>query len=157
MKTDNGSHPPEYWAEVTANEMVEVEGKHEEGLALKAEIQKVLETAYVMILADEKAGMEGDSTKLFDPIIPSDLVLADIVEQIVTAGTAKGWGDHFQSPRVQSYLRRVLKQHLVNAKDIERRWFADRNPNKPDVKTYKEFRARRGPMNVHLEAERSRR
>jgi hypothetical protein len=143
LTTDGGPHSATKWAAHTAGQIIEVAASASgeqalDGRRLELEVMDILEHHHGMVQEREKAKLasgEHDFDHVHDPNEHVDLT--GIVEAICDAGKKTKWADHFSKPETVDYIRRVVGVDLATNMQIERFWYADRNPEDHKAKAYK--------------------
>jgi hypothetical protein len=133
--TNHGTHPPEKWAELSADQIVEISphappGVQVEGNAFRDELVQLLVAAHDGLLKFEQEQLDKHGAARFsEPIDPDESQLVNsTVQAIVTLserfshfdGTT--FGEHYRRPDRMAYLRRVLANNFATQIDIERSW-----------------------------------
>lgn len=153
MITNGGPHPPDKWAEMTANQIVQVSPTADSPMAiaaraLEAKIKDALEGHHARVQTIERDLLDKDEERLAAMIDPSrHLDIA--VKAVVDAANGTMWQTHFAEPQIQEYVKRLLAQHFATVMDIERDWFARRHPHKAICKAYRTARDAHGAAHVH--------
>lgn len=146
MITNGGPHPPDFWAQATAEHIAPIApsmtgARRLAALALQARIQEALTPHHQAVQDTERGKIAADPERLLAPVDPEphlDAALAAI--QAAAAGTE--WEAHFRDPAVVETIRREIGIHFATAQHIERSWHADRNPALPAAVA---FRAQHHP------------
>jgi hypothetical protein len=157
--TNNGSHPPDKWAELTANNILNLVEISEDvtddpvllsarsaGRRAKANLLPVLfnifeeefdrvQKAECKCLKDH--GHEHLTSKC-DPAADA----AAILKRVQLALSSTPFGEHFAKPEAEDVLRRMIAQYVGNVMHIERSYHADRHPDTDEAKA---FRAKHHP------------
>ena len=143
--TDDGPHPPEAWAEVTANEIIRIGSQSPEALlreadAFKAKLIEILTVHHGRVQAGERGAIqEHGHARLGHDIEPMQHVDEDPVQEIVNAAKGTSFAGHFAKEETQEYLQRLLANHFATAMHIERSYHADRNPRAKEVKAFRDM------------------
>lgn len=155
MKTDGGPHSAAYWASAMAKELVAdpspnaSQSDRDAIEAVRSALVSVVEPLYVAMLSDEGLKLNSDPERLLKGITPTDVMVDDWVAQISATTDGTAYAAHFRSDRVQDYLKRVVRQHVVTARDVARGWFADDYKGDPDlVQAYRTAKAKHGVLAV---------
>lgn len=147
MVTNGGPHPPDYWAETTANQIVTFDTtdpsspRVQAGRALVKKIEAVLTAHHETNINGERAALkEHGHARLMhankaDEHI--DCSLDDIVGEVVAAADGTEFAAHFARSDVKVYLRTLIGSHFQSAQRIERSWHADKHPDTDEAKTFK--------------------
>jgi hypothetical protein len=149
MATDGGSHPPDVWAQVTAEHIAPVlpdmsGNQRKLALALQLKIADVLEPHHKRVQDDEKGRLTADTAHIMVPPDP-EAYLDKAVADVVAAAAGSLWEANFQKPEFQSLIRLEIGTHFATAQHIEKSWHADRNPAHPAAI---EFRTQHHPAPV---------
>lgn len=133
MVTDGGPHSAEDWAEVTADQIIDIastapETRVQEALAFRSKLIGILTGHHGKVQESERSAIQSaGGDRLIAALDPSEHV-EDPVKEIVAAAAGYSFADHFKKPETQGYLRRVLGSHFATSMNIEREWHARRNP-----------------------------
>jgi hypothetical protein len=149
MATDGGAHPPDVWAQVTAEQIAPVlpdmsGTQRKQALALQLKIADVLEPHHKRVQDDEKVKLTADTAHIMAPPDPT-AYLAKAVADVVAAAVGSPWEANFQKPELQDLIGREIGSHFATAQHIEKSWHADRNPMHPAAI---EFRTQHHPAPV---------
>lgn len=147
MITNGGPHPPDFWAQATAEHIAPIAptmtgSRRLDALALQARIQGALTPHHDAVQQAERAAIAADPNRLmagYDPEQHVDEALA----AVVAASVGTEWEAHFHDPAVVDVIRREIGAHFATAQHIERSWHADRNPTLPAAVA---FRAQHHPV-----------
>jgi hypothetical protein len=133
MVTDGGPHPPEMWAEATADQIIDIsaqapESKLQEAREFRTKLVTILTGHHDMVQQHERGKLvERGAAHLTTEIDPSQHV-DDPVADVVAASRGYSFEAHFAKPEVQDYLRQTIGNHFATAIHIERSWHADADP-----------------------------
>lgn len=140
MVTNGGPHPPEKWADISAAQimsMIQIAPTADPSVMiarreLELKLFKVLVVLHAQNQNAERAALKKAGDKhLANPLrlsveLPAKLATAEIVK----AARGSPFATHFEKPEAQQHIFNVIGQHFTDAADIERKWYADRNPTK---------------------------
>ena len=137
LKTDNGPHSVEDWAEATSGFIFTIaEGMTDErkssALKLQAAVVDILEKHHEAVQAGERLFIETDAYHGANDLnIHQHTDLDEAVSEIIAAGQATPWVAEFSHPDMPTKIRDILISHLATNAQIERSWHADNNPDHP--------------------------
>jgi len=168
MITNNGVHPSDRWAAMTASEICDLIQINEtsaspEAIAarkakprLELDLADLLETFHANVQKHEREllAAHGDA-HLVTPLDPSAGEVdtpQEVVAEIVKIAAKTPFGAHFALPQVQEVVRGIVDHHFALSIDIERSTWADKNPDSETAKAYRLARNDHGPRLVHLHA-----
>ena len=142
MVTDEGPHPAETWAEVTADQIIRISESAPEGLISEA---RVFRERLVLILTGHHDRVQqherGQIAEAGHARLQHDLDAAGHIDgplaEIIEAAGATSFADHFQKLEIQQYLRDLLHSHFATSMFIERSWHADRNPETSEAQAFR--------------------
>jgi hypothetical protein len=138
MVTDGGPHPPEKWADISAAQimsMIQIAPTADpSAMIAKRELElalfKVLRRLHEQNQEIERETLKKRGASYLQT--PLDVVLRVIVKtavtEVVNAARGSPFAAHFEKPEVQAHIYNIVGQHFTDAADIERKWYADRNP-----------------------------
>lgn len=119
MITDHGTHPPEFWAQVSAEQICPISdnvtgARRIAALKLQAEIAVALEAHHTSLHEEEHAALAADSTYHLEEVHPDNCVdLADkALADIQAAAVGTEWQEHFnfvmeEPDWLEDYLAKV--------------------------------------------------
>lgn len=130
MITNGGAHAPDYWARVTASQIIKIGGQApaatlRDAEKLEQKIIEILTPHHAKVQEHEKNAIASDG-----PACQAHLHVDDPVDEIIEAAQGSTFADHFNRPEVRDYLARVVHEHFRTSMDIERSWHADRQAAK---------------------------
>jgi 23S rRNA U2552 (ribose-2'-O)-methylase RlmE/FtsJ len=130
MITDNGSHPPEFWAQVTAEQIAPIAedmtgARRFAALSLQAKIAEALIPHHEKVQADESTRLTADARHK-DREVHLDQIdsahLDEVISDIVEAATGTEWEDHFKDAAVQKQIRFEIARHFASVQHVARSW-----------------------------------
>jgi hypothetical protein len=127
MITAEGKHPPEKWAELISDEIVDIsadaeETKMKEAMNFKGEIAAAL-VKHVRAMTDhEQEQIQAGNHDLDLPYETEDYA-ADVVDEICGLAKGKSFEAHFQKPDIQVRLSACINRNFKSAKLVERHHF----------------------------------
>lgn len=145
MITNGGVHPPEKWAVVTANEIIQVatdatSQQAMDGRKLELRIIEILEKHHAKVQTHERGKIkEHKHQRLVQVLDPTEHVPAAL-EEIIQASAGTSFEAYFAGKK--DYLTLLLSQHFATNMHIERSQYADKIPDHPNSKAFKEKPAR---------------
>jgi hypothetical protein len=147
--TDGGVHPPETWAEVTANQIIDISRTAkgallEEAEGFRSRIVQALVGYHRLVQEYEREQLSKDDRHMLSKLDPTPHI-DDPVEDIVRLGRGTSFAQHLAKPETQDYLRRLVGGHFCTVMHIERLAHADQNKDHPHRRTYKEMHGLRVP------------
>jgi hypothetical protein len=115
--TDNGTHPPEKWAEVIADDLIQIEPtasaeSAQAGLALRHAMIAELIPVFADAQAAEREGRHGQECHC-SPHVDA------LSEAVKRAANKSPFGKHFRQPHVLERIRTVCGIHTETAMQIE--------------------------------------
>jgi len=144
MITNGGPHKSAFWAEKTAELIVEIADhvageKRGAAVKLQAAIIDILEGHHRTVKHGERASIaQTGHDRLGHNLDCSDHVAVDdVVTEIINAAANTAWADDFAKDETREHLRNLLESHFHTSMLIERSWHADRNPNAPQAQAFK--------------------
>lgn len=98
MKTDGGAHPPEFWAQVTAEHIAPISDdmtgqRRFAALALQGKIAAALEPHHTKVQADEATKLKADSAHAHNPPNPEEY-LDEALQALQDAAKGTEWEAH---------------------------------------------------------------
>jgi hypothetical protein len=126
--TNNGPHPPDVWAAITAAQIIQIapRAQNGQGSALQLEILGILETAHKCAQETERALLaERGAARLDEPLDPRDYIALAMLG-ILRAAEASEFAEHFAQDHVRDYLYQLLGNHFATTMNIERQWHVAR-------------------------------
>jgi hypothetical protein len=148
LVTDDGPHPPEKWAEVTADHIIAISEQAEETKVVEAQrfrekLVDLLTRLHDSTQKNERGQLEAEGVgRLAAELDPGEEDLEGPAGEIIQLAAGFSFEDHFQKPETKEHLKNVLRSHHASQVFIERSWHADRNPDSPEAK---EFHAKYHP------------
>jgi hypothetical protein len=142
LVTDDGPHPPEEWARITASQIIDIasttpETRLHEARAFETRVVEILTGHHALVQERERGGLKTEGPeRLTNEIDTSDHV-PDAVDDIMTAARGTSFASHFAKPEVRAYIERLLHEHFHHAMHIERQWHADAHPDHPHARAFK--------------------
>lgn len=143
MVTNGGPHPPGMWAEVTANDLVQIsptapDDRRAEAEAFKARLVEVLTGFHQTVQDKERAALlaDGDS-RLGEPIEGDEFLDHAMLDRIVAIAKGTIFEEHLSITPTIQYVRQVLEHHFHRSMHIERSWWADRNPDGENARAFR--------------------
>ena len=145
MITNGGPHPASKLAAATVQQLIEISpGASPKdqvfGAELKARFQVLLESRFKAAQKDEQNHLKDDPKRLLEKMSPDDAFVREIVAEMLTLTSGTEYMEHFLQPNVQEYMRNVIRQMFKISNEVERGWFADRNPETAEAREFQEKR-----------------
>ena len=142
--TNDGPHPASKWADVTANAILNLiiiePTAPPDAAAQKASLAVYLRTT-LMSLHDTAQKSEDAALSVNSSHInasPDFVAYADQAVGAIQNLTVNSlFEPHFRRPDVMDYVRTVCARHFLDSMDIQRKWFADKNPTDVNVIAYR--------------------
>lgn len=155
MITNGGPHPAFKLAQMTVDQLVQInDGASEEarlaGESLRGMMALVLEKHHGMFQLDQRKKLKEDPALLSGKVTQVSNAVEEALKELLTVVADTPFADHFAKADIQEYVRGVVTRLFNINADIERSWFADRNPDLPEAKTFKQVRAAR-EQDIHPE------
>jgi hypothetical protein len=146
MITNGGAHPPELWAQATAQHIAPINPKlsgrrYSAALELQLAIAAALEPHHGNVQTIEKGKLTADPAHLLTDLDPEPH-LDDVIKVILAIAKGTEWEAHFARADVQAAIRLEVGVHFATSQHIERSWHVDRNPDHPHAAAW---RARHHP------------
>jgi hypothetical protein len=166
MITNGGTHPADKQAAMTAKRIMDLIQIDENSNSPEATAARKAKPRLELDLADKLEELHEYSRtyevkKLEEK---GDARLAKAID--VTGMPEKAWdavsalfanspfAEHFKQPHVQEVVKYIVEGRMESAADDERSWHADRNPDGPHAKRYREAKiARQGDAMAALQAQ----
>ena len=151
MITNGGTHPPEKWAEQSADQIIDaiqleptyvayeaaLQGKN----LLRDKVRDALVGLHGQVQSKERGYLQASSGHLAEPLDPSDHI-DEALAAVNAAIAGSMFASHYAKPDTQLYIKNVLASHFSSSMHIERSWHADKNPDDANAKA---FRAQHHP------------
>jgi len=131
MITDGGPHPPDKWAQVTTQTILDdiTANAPQTGVGEAQDFRRALEELLTdhhgAVQSHERRALEADMAHLATPLDPAPH-LERTVQAIVALARQCSFAGYFERPETQEYLRRTIGTHFATAMHVERAWRADR-------------------------------
>lgn len=141
LVTDNGSHPPEKWAMLSAEIIFPTDGIEDESRVLLARsTQLAIANALLPIYTTTQDGawdaLSADpGAALAEPINPTNPTEAALVA-VLAAVAGTPWEDHFADQAVQGAVLSEIGSHVATVIRIERDWAVNDFAEDPGVQAY---------------------
>lgn len=137
MITDGGAHPPDLWATVTSNQildLVQVDAGSASPAAVEARIAKEeLRAKMLRFFTQEHAAVqigERDAckkdVKRHRAVLDPSAHLDGCRDGICALFNGTPFAQHFAKPEVEAVVHRIVGQHFANVMHIERRYAAQK-------------------------------
>ena len=141
MITNYGTHPPESWAQVTAEHIAPISvgltgPRYIAAMKLQMAITEALTPHHEAVQHHERAKLAESSDHLLTNLDPEPH-LEGAIQAILAAAKGTDWEAHFAKPEVQAVIRQEIGAHFATAQHIERSWHVDRNPGHPHARTWR--------------------
>jgi len=141
MITNGGPHPPESWAQVTAEHIAPIAvglagTRYVAAMKLQMAITEALTPHHQAVQHHEREKLAGDPAHVMTDLDPS-AHLDVAMQAIIDAAAGTEWEAHFAQPDVQAVIRQELGAHFATAQHIERSWHVDRNPAHPHAAAWR--------------------
>lgn len=145
MATSGGAHPPALWAEVTADQVIDISAQAEatkiaEARAFRSKLVVLLTDFHDRVQRHERSALavgDGVDRLLLEEIDPFEHLNDDVVRDIVTLAASYSFAGHFKLTDTQGYLTRLLGNHFSTVKYIERSICADMHADHPSAKRFR--------------------
>lgn len=139
LRTENGPHPADAWAMVTAQQIVDYDqqlstDKLAKAQELREQVARVLQPHFEKVQTEEQSKLAADSAAIASPLV---IEIADAVGEVLAKLIESLWADHFKRPEVQDVVRDTIQRNMNTIAYIERSWHADRNPDHPAVAAFR--------------------
>lgn len=143
MITDNGTHSPATWAEMSASQigdLIKIDEKSNSEAALEArrakarllpKIEDALLGHHEAVLSHERTALDSHGVQRYahsldiGQHVPG--TLDEAIDAVVEVAAGSPFEAHFRRPETQEFLRRMLTEHFASAIDVERSQHADDN------------------------------
>ena len=141
MITNNGPHPPDVWAQASAEHICpigpDVTGERRiAALVLQAAIQTALEKHHAQVMQDEKSKLVANPARMLEAVDGADYT-NDAMAAIQVAAHGTDWEAHFVDPAVHDQVLTELERHFSTVQHIERSWHADKNAHLPEAAQFR--------------------
>ena len=135
MVTNGGPHPPDFWAQATAEHIAPINPdmtgqRRRLALRLQAAIEDALLPHHTTVQEAERSALSADAAHMLTPLDPEPH-LDEAVAAVQAASKGTEWEAHFLDPEVVAEMRQQIGIHFATAQHIERSWEADRDPSHP--------------------------
>lgn len=149
MVTNFGSHAPDKWAAESAAQIVDIIQIEPTSIvfdtmsAAKTKLQDDLEVALIAshgtVQDHEGAALDKHGHDRLDhPMAPEADHLDEAVAAVQAVADKSMFSQHFRKPEVVSFVRSTLGSHFASVRQIERSWHADKNPDHPKAKAFRD-------------------
>lgn len=137
LVTNGGPHPSDKWAALAANkiaDLVQIDENSSTELAAAARKSKprfaialadVLEPVFDDVMGAERSGVDAGTITLRHQPFSVDAFIDGAVRSIADAATETPFSGHYADHDVQFVIRNILKQHFIDAANIQRSWSLD--------------------------------
>ena len=132
MITPEGKHPASKWAEIAADEILEIsdnapETKVREAKEFREKLVSSLTLHHQNMMDHEQSEL---SAGLTDPNLPykTEDYAADVVDEIIDLAQGYSFSEHFEQPETHAYLTEVCNRNFKSAKLVERSHFNAEQP-----------------------------
>lgn len=170
LVTDDGPHPPEKWARVTANLIMGNVGRRSKSVTLhdaqafEEKLLALLTNHHGRAQRHERAAIETEGTERLAGSIDTSGHIPDAVDDIIALAKGTSLDEYFSRSEevvvnddgttttvlsTRDFLERLLHQHFHNVMHIERSWHADSVPDHPQAKAFRD--ASLGPPPASVE------
>jgi hypothetical protein len=143
MVTNSGAHPPEFWAQVTAEHVAPISTnmtgeRRLAAMALQGAVQRALVPIHADVAERERmrVAASGDGRAMLDPYDPNPNV-ANAVAAVQAAAKGTEWEDHFNDADVVAAMSQEICSHFATSQHIERSAYADRYPTSPGAAAFR--------------------
>ena len=147
MITNGGTHPPEKWAEQTAEQLVDViqieptypnyEVALQDKNVLKGKLMEAMVKHHGNVQDRERDQLKASSERLTHDLAPHQSHLEETLADVNAVFQASQFSAHFAKPEVQQFVRSTIASHFASAMHIERSHHADRNPDDQHAKAFR--------------------
>lgn len=144
IKTDGGSHPPETWANITADEilgLIQLGPTASQDIVdakanLRPKLVAIFTQSHTELQNSERAALGKSHKRMNAACDPRPHIEAPLTE-FKTIIKDTPFAEHFANPEVLEVVGRMIGHHKATAIHIERSWHADRNKNSPEAKAFR--------------------
>lgn len=158
MITDGGPHPPEFWAQVMAEEIMDLAQsgltpwnipdepqtpvrnadpmRSSQALRLQAGLLEALTPHFDGCITAEREKLQEDMAHLLSELGAPEHA-ANSVKSVHQTLDGSLWHGHFAAEDAERFLYEYLHRNLRSAQHIERSWHVDRNPEHEHAKAWK--------------------
>jgi hypothetical protein len=146
MITNGGPHPPEKWASVTAQKIIDISANapdalYREARAFQAKIEELLVGHHRLAQEHERVALATEGPDRLVTELDTGAYVPDALDDILAAARGTSFAAHFAKPETQVYLARVLREHTHSIMHVERSWHADAHPDHEHSKAFKAVQA----------------
>jgi hypothetical protein len=138
LRTENGPHPADAWAMITAEQIVAYDQLPADKLLkaqqLRLDLAQVLQAHIEAIQGAEQAKLKSDTAAIASPL---RVEIADVVAGVFAKLAKSLWAEHFGRPEVQAVIEDIIQRNLNTVAYIERSLHADHNPDHPAVAVFR--------------------
>lgn len=139
--TDGGPHPPELWAQLTAEILIPARNmagnNYIEALKLQTAVMQALLPHHTNVQETERERLMASNDHILSDLSPEEFT-GQAVTDIVAAAKGTPWEENFNDPDLQALIRQEVGTHFATAQHIERSWHADNNGHIPQVMAWRE-------------------
>jgi hypothetical protein len=149
MITNGGSHPADKWAEITADQilnLIEIDAASETPAALAARRAKrtlrttlcdALEPLYAGVQNAEKQQLTTKGLARINEALDVRSHLDAPLSAVADCFAGTPFQAHFAKPEVREVLKRIIGQHCANMMHIERSYSADKSPKSAEAQAFR--------------------
>jgi hypothetical protein len=127
MITADGKHPPEKWADVAADEIIEISAEAPQALMKEAtEFRKKLYTSltgYIKEMMDHEKTCIAEGKHALHLHYETEDHAKKAVDEICDIAKGTNFEPHFNQPHVRDHLEAVCNRFFKSAKLVERQHF----------------------------------
>jgi hypothetical protein len=121
MITDHGKHPPEKWAEVATDEIIQIATNSSnallhESLAFRGQLIDLFTKQFAVVMEAEQEAIANKHNHS----LHSEAHVEPARQAICALAEGTSFVDHFANPEVQQHIERVCNTHFKSAMLVER-------------------------------------
>lgn len=144
MATSGGPHSADHWGRVTADKiiaLIEIEptapaSAFDHRAKVAPLIVERISAKHGQVQRNERKLLEERGFARLAEDFDVGETASEVVEIVTSLMNETMFAAHFQQSSVQDYIYRVARQHFANSIHIERSWFADAEPSRPESIAY---------------------
>lgn len=137
LATNGGPHPPDKWASLSASkiaDLIQIDTQSNSDAATVArkakpkfiaDLASILEGQFSSVAAAERLSVKSGAVKQRNAPFNIDLNLKDALAAVSETAKPTPFAQHFNLSDVQKAVSIILKQHFMDAANIERSWAFD--------------------------------
>lgn len=137
LVTNNGKHPASKWAEMAANELIDIGSQSPEALIKEAEVLKktatdIFERHHQVMMNHEQANI-ADGKHDMDLPYESEAQAKLATSEIVVAAKSTSFTNYFNRADIQAAIEKLCNHYFKSAMHVERKHFHSENALRANI------------------------